>query len=168
MTRLSKCAADLRPQQWMGFTKKKKKKTKLNKNRMTSRNCLHLINIVIHVKVQSHSQLKQGSFSVLQFGVLLRLCEGLRMEEVSVLMLLTLLQTHQAVLQETPLYKCLLIHGHLSLHLICNCVKQTQQRFLYTQWNVFSLVMFRAQGSCFCIRLPYRPFSHPHLSTIIP
>lgn len=135
---------------------------------MTSRNCLHLINTVIHVKGQSHSQLKHESFSVLQFGAFLRLCEDLRMEEASVLMFLTLLQTHQAVLRETPLHQCLLIHGHLSLHLICNCVKQTQWRFVQTQWNVFSLVMFRAEGSCCCIRLPYRFFSHPCLSTIIP
>lgn len=131
MTWLSKFATDLMPQEWMGFTKKEKeKKTLINKNRMTSRNCLHLINTVIHVKGQSHSQLKHESFSVLQFGALLRLCEDLRMEEASVLMFLTLIQTHQAVLRETPLHQCLLIHGHLSLHLICNCVKQTQWRFV--------------------------------------
>lgn len=74
-----------------------------------------------------------------QCGVLLSLCEGLRMEEGSVLMLLTLLDTHQAALQEVPLNKFLLIHSHLSVHLIGNCVKYTQQGVLYARWNMFSL-----------------------------
>lgn len=61
------------------------------------------------------------------------------MEEGSVLMLLTLLDTHQAALQAVSLNKFLLIHSHLSVHLIGNCVKYTQQGVLYARWNMFSL-----------------------------
>lgn len=62
------------------------------------------------------------------------------------------------------MYQLLLIHSHLSSHLICNCVKHIPQGVLYARWNTYRLVMFQAQGTCFCIC----PLSHPRLSAIIP